>query len=185
MAIATNVDLLPAQGWPQGDARDPLGVWAARLGVTGDATGGSIKVGVNVPTGLRGAHIYTCYSINFAQLTGVVTARNVKVRLLTNLPDADVLAGLQGFATLKIVNTATLTNVTPPILGIGGGQAPALEPLDRFILLRTDVGTPLTIVEIEFGENVDASTYVFETYGYYWDRLVMQAPGGPRHPGSS
>jgi len=185
MAIATNVDLLPAQQWPQGDARDPLGVWAARLGVTGDATGGSIKVGVNVPAPLRGAHVYTCYSINFAQLTGVITARNVKVRLLTNLPDADTLAGIQGFATLRIVNTATLDSITEPILGIGGAGAPALEPLDRFILLRTDTGTPLTIVEIEFGENVNLSTYVFEAYGYYWDRLVMQAPGGLRHPGSS
>jgi len=184
MAIAANVDLLPGQEWPQGDARDPLGVWGARLGVTGDATGGSIKVGINVPSDIRGAHVYTCYGVTFAQLTGVVTARNVKTRLLTNLPDVDPTAGITGFATLKISNTATLDSVTSPILGMKG-EDPGVSTLDRFILLRTGTGTPLTIVEVEFGENLNLATYSFEAYGYYWDRLVMQAPGGPRHPGSS
>lgn len=184
MAISSGVDLFPAQQWPQHDARDPLGIWGARLGVTGDASGGSIKVAFNVPANIRGAHVYTCYAVTFAQLTGVVTARNVKTRLLTNLPDVDPQEGITGFTTLNISNTATLDSVTPPILGMKG-EDPGVKDIDRFILLRTDTGTPLTIVEMEFGENLLAATYSFEAYGYYWDRLVMQAPGGPRHPGSS
>lgn len=185
MAISSQIDLAPAQEWPQGDARDPLGVWGARLGITGDATSGSIKVAIDVPSDIRGAHVYACYSVNFAQLSGVVTARNVKVRLLTNFPNVDPLAGIQGYATLRIVNTATLDSVTSPILGIGGAAAAGIQPLDRFILLRTGTGTPLTIVEMEFGENLNLATYSFEAYGYYWDRQVMQAPDGPRHPGSN
>ncbi|KKL17299.1 hypothetical protein LCGC14_2486920, partial [marine sediment metagenome] len=60
-------------------------------------------------------------------------------------------------------------------------------PNDRFILIfdpRQGAGV-LNMIELEMGVNVNTDTYAFEAYGYYWDRSVLNAPGGPRHPGSA
>ena len=184
MAIVGVVDVLPAALWPQGDIRDPLGTWGFRLGITGDATGGSIKVTASAPAGLGAAYVYTCYSLNIAQLTGASGSQTAKARLLTNWPNVDVLAGVQAYSSLIIRNFGTDPQFTAPIAGM---DDPLVTPLDRFLLLfdpRPSIVT-LDIIEMESGENVDAATYSFEGYGYFWDRSVLNAPGGPRHPGSA
>jgi len=183
VAIANDIDLVTRQMWPQGDIRDPLGTWAARLGVTGDASGGSIKVTCTVPTDERDAHVYTCYDVVWAQLTGTHSTSGFKVRLLTNWPDIDPVPGIQGFSTLNTYQQTTDAEWTAPIAGIFDNAT--IQPLQRFILLMPRTGTPLGIVEVEQGANVDLATYSFEFYGYYWDRAVLDAPGGPRHPGSN
>ena len=73
---------------------------------------------------------------------------------------------------------------TPPTFGAIRNP---IGPADRFLLLfdPRQQGGDVDIVEIEFGENRDLATYSFEGYGYFWDRSVLDAPGGPRHPGSS
>jgi len=185
MSIATTVAVVTAALWQQGDIRDPLGVWGSRLGVTGDATGGEIKVTAQVPIADSAAYMFTVYSITLTQLTGSLGAGVFAgARLLTNWPDVDPVAGVQGYATFSIANIVqgifTAPTTTPLEM--------LLKPNDRFILLfdpRPGRGSVLELVEMKWGENVDAATYSFETYGYYWDRSVLNAPGGPRHPGSS
>ncbi|MGR3295936.1 MAG: hypothetical protein ACUZ8A_06880, partial [Candidatus Bathyanammoxibius sp.] len=64
-----------------------------------------------------------------------------------------------------------------------------INSIDRFLLLY-DPRQPASlgntnILELQLAVNTDLATYSFEAYGYYWDRSVMQTPGGPRHPGSS
>ena len=184
MAIASTVDILPAALWPQGDIRDPLGVWGFRLGVTGNVSGGTVKVTARAPAGLGAAYVYTCYSAQIAQLTGADAAANIKCRLLTNWPNIDPQAGVQAYSTLRLTVWISDDAMTAPI---GGPSQNFLSPLDRFILLfdpRPSAGA-LNIVELELDRNVDAETYSFEGYGYFWDRSVLQAPGGPRHPGSN
>ncbi len=184
MAISLEVDVVTTALWPQGDIRDPLGVWGFRLGVTGDASGGSIKVVALAPSGINAAYIYTCYSALIAQLSSLTSVQG-KCRLLTNWPNVDVVQpGVQGYGSA----------VTRLITGDGDFTAPVampndpfIGPADRFLLLfdpRASAGD-VPLVELELGVNTDTLLYSFEGYGYYWDRSILQAPGGPRHPGAS
>jgi len=185
MAIALTANVLPAQLWPQGDERDPLGVWGFRLGVTGDASSGGIKVTGVVPAGLQAAYIYTCYSVNMAILTQAsATDVTGKCRLLTNWPDVDTSAGLTGYSTARAFQMKAATKFSGQAVVID--QTPILTN-ERFILLfdPRSRNQTLNIVELEIGDNILDDTYIFEGYGYFWDRSVMQAPGGPRHPGAS
>jgi len=184
MAITAETDVLAAALWPQGDERDPLGVWGFREGVTGDGGGGSIKVTAAAPAGLSAAYVYTCYSVLIAQLTGVLTSpSSCKCRLLANWPNIDTLAGVQGYGSGRFTSLVGGVNFTAPITI---PLEPMITAFDRFILLfdpRPGAGR-LEIVELELDDNVMGATYSFEGYGYWWDRSVLQAPGGPRHPGA-
>jgi len=185
MAIATTIEVIETQQWPQGDIRDPLGLWGARKGVTGDASGGSAKVEFDVAADKRAAYLYTIYSATWAQLTGTATEIFLKARILTNWPDVDPDAGVQAFATLRMVDSRSSGFSAP----INGPQEPLISPNDRFILCfdprqQESLGV-LPILEIEASGQIDTATYSFEAWGYFWDRSVANAPGGPRHPGSS
>lgn len=185
MSVVQTIDVFTAQSWPQGDARDPLGVWGFRSLVTGDATGGSLKVTAQAPAPIAAAYVYTCYSVIMVKLSGPLAGTLVKVRLLTNWPNMDPQAGVQSYAT-AIANNNVGTSGWDP----GQVLVPDINfigPLDRFLLLydpRPSAGA-LSLVEVESGGNVDADTWSVEGYGYFWDRSVMNTPGGPRHPGSN
>ncbi len=185
MAQALSVEPIETALWPQGDIRDPLGVWGARLGVTGLAGDDEIEVVIQVTANKRSAYVYTCYSVNISVLTAVgATALIGKCRLLTNWPDIDPTAGVQGYGTTRFANI-TIQNFTSPIGGISGEDT-LVTPQDRFLLLfdpRASGGN-VDIVSLSLVNQVNADTYAFEAYGYYWDRSVLQAPGGPRHPGA-
>ncbi len=191
MSIAATVEIITNAIFTPRDLRDPLGVWGARLGVTGDATGNSITVDFVVPSARRAEYVYTCYSVNLTALT--VTAENgqgIRVRLLTNWPNIDPAAGVQAYSTARFGSMNTDANFTPPIGGMSGttpAGAMYVQDIDRFLLLydpRPGVSGDMSIVQIEGGFNTDTATYSFEAYGYYWDRAVMNTPGGLRHPGT-
>jgi len=184
MAIVVQAPVVEAQMWPQGDIRDPLGLWGVRQAVTGDASGGSIKVLYEVTSAKRAAFVYTCYDINWSQLTGAVTGDEIKVRLLTGWPNIDPQAGVQAYGSNLIRRAGGGGNLTPPI---AGSVDFLVSPQQRLLLLfdPRPQAIDLVIVEVEWQTNVDLATYSFEGYGYYWDRSVMDAPGGPRHPGSN
>lgn len=178
MAIAETVEILEHQSFIQGDGRDPLGIWVARHGITGDATGGSIKVGFRPRSTDR---LFTCYDVNLAGIAGGLSAADVKLRLLTNLPDADIAVGVQAYASLRVVGSGffAVSGLTAPI---GGLNFEAIPPNQRFLLLFANQDRD-PILEVETAENIDAATYSFEAYGYFWDRQVVNVPGGLRHPG--
>lgn len=186
MAITTSVDIITAPIFRPRDLRDPLGVWAGRLGVTGDASGGGILVNFTVPESNAGKHVHTFYSFNAGQLTGIAEATGTSVRLITNWPNSDPVAGVQGYDVMFMGVDRTQDN------NVGQFSAPTntMNPYDsihRFMPLydpRPSAGQ-ITIVELQRNDNTLAATYVFQCYGYYWDRQVMDTPGGLRHPGSS
>jgi len=179
------VNLFTSQLWPQEDIRDPLGVWGARLQVTGTSGAGEIKVGITVPQAERAAYVYTCYSVNVSPLaTAGQTTLQAGVRLLTNWPNVDPAVGVQGYGSNLLIPVGIQAGGTAPV---GGPTAPLINASDRFVLLfdpRPQPTGDLTIVELKVSIQVENDTYTFEAYGYYWDRSILEAPGGPRHPGS-
>ena len=185
MAIVNTVDLIAtAVIGPQRDGRDPLGVWGVRTIVTGDATGGTTKVIVQVPAVIAGAYVYTCYSVNASPIGISTSGQLFKVRLLTNWPDMDAgLVGVQGYSTHRQAVLLGSANFTPPNSGPGSNM---LSPNDRFLLLfdpRITQGS-FSLVEMEIDVNTDTQDMAFECWGYYWDRGVLQIAGGLRHPGA-
>ncbi len=189
MAIDETVDILTAQLWPQGDIRDPLGTWGWRHLITGDATGGSLKTIAQVAADQKAAYVFTCYAVTFAQIDGdfVPGSAILKARLLSNWPNLDPQAGVQGFATMRAGTTHGAVTFTAPIGGTFA-QEEYVTPNERFLLLfdpRPQGTAALALVEQEVSINTLNTAWAFEGWGYYWDRSVLQAPGGPRHPGSS
>lgn len=175
--------------WPQRDARDPLGVWVARKIITGDAdTPVFILAQIQITAAQRRAHVYTCYNLFTGWVGGPNPSSETGIigRLLTNWPDADELAGVQGFATARrVTETIQIASAFPD-------RVPddfLVGPNDRFILLfdpsTVAAGLPMNIAEIQRDSNVLNTLYSFEAYGYYWDREILDTPGGPRHPGAS
>jgi len=137
----------------------------------------------------RAAFIHTVYDIQVSKLTGVIAAVNAHVRLLTNWPDATPGdAGVQGYASHRLFVIDGDPAFTAPIMGTEGLHMPLIQPNDRFLLLfdpRPSILTDLEIISVEVDTNTLAETWSFEAYGYYWDRSVLNAPGGLRHPGSN
>jgi len=181
MSIASFVALLATQMYPQGDVRDPLGVWGFRTAVTGDATGGEIKVIVQTPEGQAAAYVYTVYDLLISQTSGAGGLSEAKVRILSNWPNIDNQAGVQAYSTGLgfLVQQASGGISQPSALPRGG----LISRNQRKILLfdPRQSPDPIDIVEMAVG-NFDTRQMSFEGYGYYYDRSVMQAPGGPRHP---
>ena len=188
MAIAESVELKAAQTWQQLDIRDPLGLWGARHRIVGDASGGSVKTTIVTPAGEGSAFVYQCMAVNISIIDVVqVVSTLAKCRLLCNWPNFDPSPGVQSFATNRISSIGGSGNFTEPVSGSGINGEELLLPNDRFILMydpRAAAGQ-LSIIELEISQNVLATDYSFEAYGFYWDRSVMDAPGGPRHPGSA
>jgi len=184
MAIVQTGDVVQTGIFSPRDVRDPLGVWGVRIGVTGDGTGEPITAQMQVPAARKSAYVYTCYNISTTKLTGAVNANaNLKSRLLTNWPNLSATAGVQAFGTVR----RTLLQFDGSWVGeLYAPADPILDRNDRFILLYDPrpIGGPMVIVELQMPENELNATYAFEAYGYYWDRSVMDTPGGPRHPGT-
>ncbi len=184
MSIALTTEILATQTFIQGDARDPLGIWGGRLIVTGDGTVGGTKVTFQVPADRSAAYVYTCYSAFVGQLTPPIVIFQAKCRLLTNWPDVGPISGVTGYSTTRVVALAGDDDFTAPMTG---PLDPLVSPNERFLLLydpRPGRNSVLQLVELEYGGNLDTIQFAFEVSGYFWDRSVMEAPGGPRHPGS-
>lgn len=185
MSVVGTVAVIESQQWPQGDARDPLGVWGGRALVVGDASGGEIGAEFFVPADKTGSFVYTCYAINGGQVLGSLQNQTFRIQLLTNFPNIDPQPGVQGFSTLDMGFMGGDGGLSAPFSGQRTWTFPSQN---RFVLLydpsprNTDMNIVRLFTVNQGGVGVD---FIFECYGYYWDRSVLNTPGGPRHPGSS
>jgi len=188
MAVLTSVDVIETALWPQGDIRDPLGTWGARVLLVGDASGGSLKALIEVAADKRSSYLYTFYSAILAQVAGSAANNNIKLRILTNWPNIDPQGGVQAYGSAIFHSSSGADNdFTAPSSG------PSIDLVGanhRFLLCfdprQQETLGVMIIGEIELGSNLGVGTdWVAECYGYFWDRSVVNAPGGPRHPGSS
>ncbi len=183
--VQGSADILLTALWPQGDVRDPIGIWGFRTRLTGDGTGGGMKVLVNVPAEQNAGNIYTAYSATITQVVGTPNPGAGKVRLLTNWPNVDRQPGINAYGSMRLFTIFASTGFSAPTSG--PLDVALVSPNERFLLLgdpRPTAGV-LTIMELEFDENVLNDELSFEGYGYYWDRAIWNTPGGPRHPGAS
>lgn len=184
MTVTALAEVFETQQWPQGDARDPLGIWGARAAVLGNASAGEIGVDFVVPAEKVASFVYACYAITGGQILGVIQNQSFKVQLLTNFPNVDPQPGVQGFSSLDIGVMGGDQQLTVP----NSGQRTWTFPSSyRFILLYdpTPRNAALTIVKLATVNVAIGIDFVFECYGYFWDRSVLNTPGGPRHPGSN
>jgi len=113
-----------------------------------------------------------------------VVATFAKSRILTNWPNVDRAAGVNGFATLRIGGIGGDGTLSDPLAAPGSQGDYIYQPNDRFILMydpRSTAGV-LSIIELEISDQVLNTVYAFECYGHFWDRAAMDTPGGPRHP---
>lgn len=165
------------------DQRDPLGVWAAREQVTGDASGGIQQVDIQVPANVRAGFVYNCQA---AEMIGPDPSAmtSVTVRLLTNWPPSDS----PGVAGADF-------HVNSPIGSFGDGSSksgsntgqPFINAALMKVLLFDPRSNPLAgvnLLEIWSSANTLAEPRIGTAWGYYWDRGVMDVPGGPRFPGA-
>jgi len=185
MAITEVVEVQQTALWPQGDIRDPLGVWGFRLAVIGDASGDGVQVTAFVPRERKGAYIYTVYSALVVKVSGAApVASTIKCRILTNWPNIDPQPGVQAYGSAIFRSFTASTDLQAPI---AGPDDALILPQDRFLLILDPSNSldDMFILELGLGLNVLADVYSFEGYGYFWDRSVLNAPGGLRHPGSS
>lgn len=186
MTVQITIPLLETGLYRQQDARDPLGIWAARNQATGDLTGGDMEANIQIPADRRRSRVYSCYDANtFATLGAADTATAIKIEIFTGWPDAQAAGGIQGHSTYLVV--ASDGNIWDNNTSFGPRE-PLITPLQRFLALfdpstafPTDA---LTIVRITRNANVNTTIYMFTAWGFYWDRNIFDIPGGPRHPGS-
>jgi len=190
MTVTGSAAPIETQTWPQLDKRDPLGIWGVRGAIVGDASGGKIEFTISVAADKRSAFVYNFLDINLTQVGGLTSGDAVRIRILTNWPNIDPQAGVQAYSTAVFGLIEGDNDFGDPIQvpRANGSATPFLATNQRFLLCydpRSDqaLGT-LDICQMTVGNNGGVTdTYVFEAYGLYWDRSVMQAPGGPRFPG--
>jgi len=184
MSITIEKDVLVTGIFKQGDIRDPIGLWGGTTSINSDATGGKIRTSFRVDNEdafLSG--VFSIYSANVIQVTGLAATQNILFGINSNWPNIDQTPGItpyNGFirATLSGEDAfSPVAAVFPQLVG----------SLDRFRLIfdpRHIAPQNMLLCQFEM-VNVNAKSYLWSVYGYFWDRSVLDAPGGPRHPGSS
>jgi len=182
MSVTITLEVVETGMWPQRDARDPLGIWGARAVSTGDATGGITIANVNVLAALRRAHVYSLYGAVSEDTGGVAVGSEMSLRILTGWPNIDSTAlgiGFYGQTTIVALDALSLLNNAPI------GQL--VSDIDKFKLIfdpHSAASGDLRILAMVRNDNVDGETVRWEVYGYFWDRAILNTPGGPRWPGS-
>lgn len=184
MAVTVFTDVLESELWPQQDARDPLGIFGWRVALAGDATGGSAKCSVQIAEDRRHAYVWKIYDMVIAQIVGTPVVKTAKLRILTNWPNIDTQPGIQAYGAVWFPTLGAEPSFTVPNAGIESNRPLPLQSKDLLIYDPSTQTGDMGIAELEV-DNTDGFTYVFEGYGYYYDRSVMSTPGGPRNPGTA
>lgn len=179
MAVTGDIDMLQSAVFRRGDGRDPLGLWAARGTLIGDATGGTVKASFGVPGPQRAAFVYT---VGFVATSSpsAGTGSTHTVRLLTNWPPASK-PGLEGAAFIRTTEVGSAGSGELQAVGF----RPLIDPQMTKILMydpRPDPSSRVNFIELWLNLNVDLAQYFFEAWGWYWDRNLHEIPGGPRYP---
>jgi len=191
VSVAALEDIVATVMWPQGDARDPLGLWFGEVRATGDASAGHIRFIFRVQAARRAQYVFAAYNVSLQIPAGLAATTATWLMLRTNWPNIASATG-QAFTPYEHLRLGT----TPEIGSVAGDadfqESPfgingqLLHPNDRFLLLSDPRrgGTAMEILELQVGTNENTVLYIASAWGYFWDRAVYQAPGGPRHPGS-
>jgi len=181
MAISSEATILEHNLFKQRDGRDVLGIWNLTHDITGDATGGSIKLAI-LPNSPDRIFNVVALGLSVSQL---VASAIGKFRYLCNFPPASVTQGRDSTDFTRSFTISQSADLTTPgdNWAAGNNQDPGW---DKLLLWGSALpGVISAILELESGDNTLNETYFFDAWGYFWDRNVMYEPGGPRFPGAS
>lgn len=172
--------------WPQGDIRDPLGVWGAIVELTADGTGGEHLITVVTELDRAAAYVYTVLDAHIDQNSGVANGDATMFRIHTNWPNIQVAGNVVAYTPARFSLFLGAGFTTSPTHGIVADHQ-LVTPNQRFLPIWDPRGltSVLTILTFKMTNTPDLATFTVAAYGYFWDRSVMSAPGGLRHPGSS
>lgn len=186
MSVAVQLSLRTTALWPQGDIRDPLGVWGVHGDLVADATGGEIIVTVVTELARAAAYVYTLLDAFMVQNTGILNSDRNMIEINTNWPNIQQAGGVQPYTPSRFGLWQGGSFATPPNFGVGTEHL-WVTPNQRFLPIWDPRGltSTLSILTFKLTNDPDAATFTCQAYGYFWDRSVMGAPGGLRHPGAS
>jgi len=188
MSFTVNKDVLVSGLFKQGDIRDPIGIWGGSVTINGDVTGGFLRVIFQVdPDDGWVSGIFAHYSVSVIQtigalLTGAGSA--VIFRINTNWPNILQDPGIIPYNFTRSFQLTGAAGLSP----IAATEQPMVTSQERFLLSwdpRHITPQNLLLDQIEILNPGAGISINFTAYGYFWDRSVLDAPGGPRHPGSS
>ena len=184
MALVGLANVTQTQLWPQRDARDPLGVWGGLSVVTGDVSGAPITLFIQASSEIRAAYVYNIVSCGFQKVAGTAGAFSIRRRIITHWPDINLDPGIVAFEDIIVGITRGVDGIGDP--ETAGDRPWIVSPEDKMLIFdpRSSPNN-MTIVEFAINDNENTITYRAQAYGYFWDRSVMETPGGPRFPGSS
>jgi len=180
VVVTGDIDIIPSAILRRRDDRDPLGIWAARGALTGDASGGVIKATFGLPPGRRAAYVFTIGFVSTSSPDAGFTTHTVQ--MLTNYPSGDS-PGVQGASFIR----------TTEVGSAGGGELqavgfrPLIDPVMSKVLLydpRSNRANRIDLFSLWVSPNVNTGVVSFEAWGWYWDRDLHEVLGGPRYPGS-
>jgi len=186
MSITIEKDCLVTGVWKQGDIRDPIGIFGGVTSITGNGDGTFIRVSMRIDSEdafLSG--LFAIYDATILQTLGSVQSVDVLYRIFSNWPNIDQQPGITPFNSGIVRNMVGSNSWVSPR---AAPDAPLVQPLDRFRLIwdpRHLAPQNMLLCEWFINMPVAPVAYQFSVYGYFWDRSVLNAPGGPRHPGSS
>jgi len=151
------------------DRRYPEGYWFGFVTVTGDATGGTASLAINLNQAGRTTLSSRLFSLEqFAVHSDRVAAEAGRLEMV-NLSGPS-LGAFRGIITLPMVNFS---------------QGNALEP-SAYAMLPLFVGSqrdPALVSSIAVVmSNTDLIFRTFEAQGYWWGARSVLEPGGPQRP---
>lgn len=172
MTISVAGHVRPAQYFRRGDPRDPLGIWAARVVATGDATGGNTLITLYAPE--RHWRSFA-FGLDAASFECTAAPGNPIFLWRAQWPPA----GLTGTAAVVLFRLVTAAGITST------GFSPSTDHMEpgwnRVLNFWPGTGTgDLMLCQWHFPSNVNLATYTVHATGPFWARDAINAPGGPR-----
>ncbi len=179
MSVAAASSLQVTSLFTPRTVRDPIGIWAAALGVAADGTGGFVEWTLSVPADIRNLYIFNIMAASITKTGAVGAAARFRARLLANVPPSSP-AGLGSYEL----------NIARDSIALGLDVIPdgVLIPREwQFLPIWDPFGQAgdMDILVLRNDPNTVAETVSFVAAGYYWHREAHRAPGGLLWPGTS
>lgn len=164
MSIIATKDFNLAIGQGYDDPGHPIGVWECATSVTGDGSGGTRSVQLN----LKGAGVQIGNMFSLEEIWASdsdVTATDALFMSTT---------GFQGFGTTR--------SIAIPMLVLDSETSLNAEPRQYKLFIGRG-GTPGTAAPLTFQKaNANTEVLAVACRGYIWTPRSVGAPGGPRRP---
>lgn len=161
----------------RGGQREPRGHCGLAFSFLGDASGGSATCNLAIPFSRSEDRVFMLKAL--------------KMRATTDPGQGHIICNLQwpflqvqGAGPVVLVHAFDF-NVEATLGTFNSGDA-GIETWPewcRSLIFQTNLGSAVYWpVQAVWGTNTNATTYLIDCWGYWWDKTVIGLPGGPRIP---